>query len=622
MVEQSFFYWLALRLKDRFMHFLAHSVTGRCLAAVAAFFGGIWGRSGVRYLLLEKSALQSSFEKGALGSIFGFVDSLAAKPAKFFAPILEKSRILSFFKHFCDNLVHISLRSFGLMLLLVGGIPTAASFVTAGYVPLLMAAIAALGLPLVLLNRSFAQIYNGSFVMKKVLGFFFVEEIEDTQTIKHYLPLFALLGLAFGAISSFVDLTTFLMIFGGAIGGILVLHRTEIGIFAAAFLIPIVPTMLVLGLFAITIASFLIKVFITGKTSLKFGVLDLLVLIFAAIVAYSVIITYNLASSAPVVMVYGIFILFYFAAKNTINTREKLFAALSIIAVSGLFVAAFGIWQRLTGNFVMTEAWVDMDFFDPTMVRIYSTLENPNVLGKYLIFIVMIAFGMAYYFRDYLHKIAALGIMATAGLCLVFTQSRGAWLGVILAAAVFALLRDRRLVILGILGLIAAPFFISPEVLQRFLSIGDLADTSTNFRVSIWLGSLDMARVFWPIGIGLGTENFNVIYNLYALSAARALHSHNLYLQLLIDLGIAGLVTFVLIAVAFTKGLFVEAAKNRDGHLKTVAAVLAAAMLGYLLQGMTDNIWFNYRVLAFFWLILALGAALINTIGGKINEQI
>ena len=622
MVEQSFFYWFFMRVKSYWMHIFAHSLAGRCFAHIAAFLGSIWGKSAVRDLFLEGYALQSSYKKGIIGSVSKTCSNFAAKSSRFFAPEFEKSQILLFVKDFLQNLHHISLRSFGVMFFIMGSVPAVISFVILGYVPLLIAVIAALGMPFVFLNRSFAQMLGGSWLLQKTLGFFFVNDVGDTNKVRHYLPLFISLGAAFGVIAVFLELQTFVFVFAGTIGAIMVLYKTEIGIFAAALLIPIVPTMMVLGLFAVIIVSFLIKVFITGKTDLKFSVIDLFVLLFGGIVAYSLAISYNFASSSPVVLVYLLYIMFYFAAKNTINTREKFFTVLSIIAVSGLVVAAFGVWQRVTGNFVMTEAWLDTDFFDPSMVRIYSTLENPNVLGQYLIFIVMISFGMFYYFKNYAHKTIAFGIMAVSGLCLVFTQSRGAWLGVILAMGIFALLRDRRLVVLGLLGLLAAPFIISPEVLQRFLSIGDLADTSTNFRLSILLGSLDMAQIFWPIGIGLGTENFNMIYNLYAFSAARALHSHNLYLQLVIDLGIAGLATFLLIAAAFIKGLFVETSKNPDKHIKTAAAVLSAAMLGYLLQGMTDNIWYNYRVLAFFWLILALGTALLDFInnGGQKNE--
>jgi len=621
LVERSFFYWLTTYLIDKFAHFFRHSLVGRVFSGLGAFLGRIWRGSWMHHIFLGDFSLQRGFGNGVSGKALAGVGGLATKSSAALAPHMEQSRILSWFKTFCDGLPHISLRSFGIMLLLMGAIPSAANFIMHQYVPLLMGLIALIGLPLLPLNRSFAQLHHGSWVMQKTLRFFFVDDIKQQDDTLHYLPLFVILGLAFGLAAAFLDLTTFIILLGGTIGGILVLYRTEFGIFTAAFLIPLVPTMMVLGLLAVTVLSFAIKVFVTGTSTLKFSAIDVFVLIFGVIVAHSLIISYNTASSAPVVAVYLLYILFYFVVKNTMASRQKIFAALSLIAVSGLGVAAFGVWQRLTGNFVMTEAWVDAEFFDQTMVRIYSTLENPNVLGEYLIFVIIIAFGMLYYFREYLHKAAAAGILAVAGLCMIYTQSRGAWMGLIFAFGIYALVRDRRLVVLGLLGLLAAPFIIPPEVLFRFLSIGDLTDTSTSFRVSIWMGSLDMIRVFWPMGIGLGEDTFNMIYNLYAFSAARALHSHNLYMQLIIDLGIGGLITFFLTIGCFVKGLFVTGTKHTDKTMRTLAAVIVAGMLGYLLQGITDNVWFNYRILAFFWLMLALGAAAAKIEWRAKNEQ-
>jgi len=556
--------------------------------------------------LLGGFGVQKNFNDSVCGrALHGFGDA-AARCADSFRPHADRSLFISNSRAFFDNLPHISLRSYGVLLFLTGAIPSAASFVLHGYLPLLMVLFAAFGLPLVLINRSFAEMFNGSWVAGKAGRFFHIAKLDECD-VRHYLPLFALLGAAFGAAAHFLDLTTFVLLIGGFVGGLLVLYKTEIGIFATAFLLPLMPTMLILGLVSVTVLSFVIKVFVTGKILLHFAAIDLFVLLFALIIALSTAFSFNIASSLPVAAVYLIFIAFYFVVKNTINTRQKFFAALSIIAVSGLLVAAFGVWQRLTGNFVMTDAWLDAQFFGYGAGRIYSTLENPNVLGKYLIFIFIIAFGMIYYFKEYLHKFAAAGILAVAALCLIFTQSRGAWLGVIIAMAVFALLRDRRLVLVGIIALIIAPFFIPPEVMTRFLSIGDLADTSTSFRVSIWLGSLDMIRAFWPIGIGLGAENFTMIYNLYAFSAAHALHSHNLFLQLVIDFGIGGLAVFFCMMACFFKSTFITTTAGPDRVMHAAAAALSAAMLGFLIQGLADNVWFNYRVLGFFWLIIALG---------------
>ena len=608
MISQSYSFWLIMRLSQHLGHFFKHSLMGRAFFALANFVGGLWKQSYVRHVLLGDFGLQKGFDKGFTGKTLNRLGNAAVKTSSVFSAPVGQSLIISWLCGLGGNLLHISLRSFGLALFLMGAIPTGISFALHGYVPLLLGLAAAAGLPFMFINRSTAQMYNGSFFAQLAGRFFFVQALEE-EPVKHYLALFAVMGLAFGAAAYLLSLTTLVFLIGGLIGGLLILHRVEVGIFAAAFLMPLIPTMLTLGLLAATTASFAIKVFVTGKIQLKFTSLDAFVLVFAAIVAYSLVISYNTAASAPVAAVYLLYLMFYFVVKNTITTREKLFGLVSVIATSGLAVAAFGVWQRLTGNFTMTAAWLDMQFFDETMVRIYSTLENPNVLGKYLIFIILIAFAMIYYFEEYFHKTVAAGILAVAAGCMLFTQSRGAWLGAILALGVFALLRDRRLVVLGVIGLIIAPFFIPAEVLTRFLSIGDLADTSTNFRLSIWLASLEMIRVFWPIGIGLGTETFVMLYNLYAFSAAHALHTHNLYLQLIVDLGIAGLGVFFLIISGFLKGLFVQAAYGADRAMQTLAAALPAAMLGFLLQGLTDNVWYNYRILGFFWLVVALGAA-------------
>ena len=581
---------------------------GRCFFAVGGFSSGLWRGGLVRRVLLGDFGMEKGFAGGVTGRIMAYDGALAARLSARLKKPVDNSLIVSTARGVGDNLLHISLRSYGLFFVLTGGIPTVYSFVIHGYVGLALAAGAAAGLPLVLINRSIAQIYNGSLFLQKIGRFFFVKDyglVEKPR--RHYLPLFIAAGLAFGGLAVALELALFVMILAAA-GSLLVLYKTEVGVFAAALLMPIVPTMMILGLMAVCFVSFVVKAAVTGRIALKFNAIDAFVAFFGFVVMVSSFLSFNRAASAPVALVYILFVLFYFVVKNTINTRAKFLALLSFIVAGGFAVAGFGVWQRLTGNFVMTDAWVDAQFFGETMVRVYSTLENPNVLGKYLIFVIIAAFGMLYYMKENLHKLAAAGIFAVASAAMLLTQSRGAWLGAIFAMGVFALIRDRRLVVLGVVALVLAPFFVPQDMLMRFLSIGDLTETSTSFRLAIWLASLEMIRVFWPVGIGLGAETFSMMYNLYAFSAAYALHTHNLYLQVIIDLGLAGFAAFVLIISGFFKGGLM-AAVNGDKAVKTAAAALVAAMAGYLIMGFTDNVWFNYRVLGFFWLIVAAVAA-------------
>ncbi|MCL2620508.1 MAG: hypothetical protein FWD97_06220, partial [Defluviitaleaceae bacterium] len=350
MIHESVIVSFFVALWAKFVRFFEHSVTGRFFGSVSRGLVKVWQGSGLFNLLHGESRLERGFGDSWIGR---FLARLAT-----FKPKAENSVIIGWVAGFCDSLPNISLRYYGVFFMLAGGIPTGVGFAVNGYFPIIFAVIAGLGVPLLLLNRSLAQLHSGSWVLQKAFSFFFVtpQMLEPKET-KQYLPLFAVLGAGLGTVGFFAGLMPFIMVTGGLIGGLLILHRVEAGIFATAFFAPILPTMMILGLSALTIVSFAGKWLISGKATLKFTYTDIFVLLFAGLVAFSVAISFNPANSAPSAGIYILFIGLYFVIKNTMNTRGKLLALAATLATSGLVVAGFGIWQRLTGNFVMTAAW-------------------------------------------------------------------------------------------------------------------------------------------------------------------------------------------------------------------------------------------------------------------------
>jgi putative inorganic carbon (HCO3(-)) transporter len=123
----------------------------------------------------------------------------------------------------------------------------------------------------------------------------------------------------------------------------------------------------------------------------------------------------------------------------------------------------------------------------------------------------------------------------------------------------------------------------------------------------VWLGSLKLAKDYWPSGIGLGLEPFKLIYPKYSLNAAYAHHSHNIYIQLLIETGISGFLMFFAMVVVYYKTMLTGFYKTKDKFISTFMIAIAAGMAGYLAQGMVENIWYNNRVLLTFWVMLAFG---------------
>ena len=216
---------------------------------------------------------------------------------------------------------------------------------------------------------------------------------------------------------------------------------------------------------------------------------------------------------------------------------------------SGLLVSLYGIYQWFFGDNT-GHAWLDKEMFGDIALRVYSTLENPNVLGEYLLLMIPLCSALVWTRKTLLSRLYYFAVLALMLLCMLLTQSRGCWLGLILAAAIFAVLTDKRLVLLAAAVLFVLPFVLPESIIARFTSIGDLTDSSTSYRLYIWLGTLNMLKDFGIYGIGLGSNAFNKIYPFYSYSTVAAPHAHNIYLQLLCETGIVGLGLLLLTVVS------------------------------------------------------------------------
>ena len=208
---------------------------------------------------------------------------------------------------------------------------------------------------------------------------------------------------------------------------------------------------------------------------------------------------------------------------------------------------------------------------------------------------------------------------------MIFTWSRGAWLGMLLAVALFLVISDRRWVFAGVLLLFLVPVALymtgNSAILERFISIGNTADTSTAYRVSIWQASINMISDFWVGGIGIGSDSYTTIYPSYALPGARfALHSHNLYLQFLVETGIIGIVSLFGVLLGFLRTVFATSVvrKIKTSDIAKILVASGTGLLGFMFQGLTDYVWYNYKILMIFWIVIALGIAGSNILK---NEQ-
>ena len=378
---------------------------------------------------------------------------------------------------------------------------------------------------------------------------------------------------------------------------------------AAVVVAPVFPTMVVLMFTLVGYCSLALSLVRDRERELSYSPVNRYVMLYAAIYLAGTIFSADFASSCNPGILTVAFTLFMVVLYNAIRSRRQLDGVVELIVLVGTMVALYGILQYIFGWGYQSAEWVDSNMFADINFRVISTLGNPNMLGQYLILTIPVGGARLLSAKDGKQRIYYVICCAIMCLCIILTYSRGAWLGLLFAGAIFVVMINPRLILLAPFALIALYFLLPETVIGRFTSIGNLADNSTSYRVSIWMGTLSMLKDgYWLCGIGPGDGAFNQVYPVYALSGIVAPHSHNLFLQILCDAGICALVVFIVVLFQYGRSLCVAIQDRSCWRSRVLQIAFLAGIMGFMVQSMTDYSFYNYRVMFIFWSYLAVGA--------------
>ena len=200
---------------------------------------------------------------------------------------------------------------------------------------------------------------------------------------------------------------------------------------------PVLPTMAVLGLTAIAYCSLALNLVRDRNRRLAWAPTNRYILLYAAIYMAGTLFSVNLRSSLNPGLLTVCFVLFSLVLFNAVDSRNQLDVLLDGVVLVGAAVAAYGILQYMFRWGYQSAAWVDSDMFSSIEFRVPSTLDNPNMLGQYLILMVPVGAAKLLSARDWPRRLLYLGCCALMCVCMILTFSRGAWLGLLFAGAVF-----------------------------------------------------------------------------------------------------------------------------------------------------------------------------------------
>ncbi len=297
---------------------------------------------------------------------------------------------------------------------------------------------------------------------------------------------------------------------------------------------------------------------------------------------------------------------------------------LALLLLAGLSQALIGIWQfGLRGD--GPEHFIILERF----YRAYGTFEQPNPFGGYVNLTALLALGVMMGLLADLRGLrrplrswawpAFVAFCAVAAtLAVVFSWSRGAWLGFLAGAGVLALFSVRRLALGLAVGAVAAavvggglwlgvaagsgPALSVADRLAGFgdeFALGDVRGVDINDinyavleRLAHWQAAADMARDDLWTGVGFG--NYAAAYPRYALiNWPDALgHAHNYYLNLLAEVGLPGILAYLIFWLAVVRQTM-RAAHRLAWPERGVAVGLLAAWAALAVHHLVDKLYVN-----------------------------
>ncbi len=597
-------------------------ITG-ALGKVSDYIYNKLGKGIYSFIFGSYEDISDTFSGGMFGS---FQNKKRSRACRYISKSIEESVYVNGIASAMTYLSRLSMRAIGVFLLSSGFYTVLAQlmmyllFESKTSIPygILAVLLMLLGIPLLFSGRPLCNVVYESKIfgnmVRKIFGFN-DRAVESEAVPTGRLNAAFIIGLPFGILSCVVNPLFIAVGIVGMVGAYIILLNPECGYNLMLFMLPFLvvlprPTIILSGIIIYTFICYMIKL-VMGTRYFKPDFLDALVICFMGVLLLGGIFSYGGANSLNVSSIFVSLMLGYFLTVGLVNSKEMLKRVVAISSASLFLVSAYGLYQNFSGD--VSAEWIDTAMFDSISGRVVSTFENPNMLGEYLILLLPVIAAASFGDKGSFKRPGFFVTFAAGAACLIFTWARGAWLGFIFASALFMLIYSRKMMGVIIACLAALPFavpYLPASIVSRFSSIGDLSDTSTNYRVYIWRGSVNLASDYALTGIGVGEQAFDRIYPYYSFAGIeKAPHAHNLFLQLFIEVGIFGFLVFLAVMICMMQNGFTLAKKGEDRTVRLIGCGALCGVLAALVQGMTDYIWYNYRVFFVFWIAVGIVAA-------------
>ena len=301
-------------------------------------------------------------------------------------------------------------------------------------------------------------------------------------------------------------------------------------------------------------------------------------------------------------------VLLFMICLDVFRTPKQFRNIISLLFFSVGLIALDGLYQKFTGvDLLRRQPLVGGPRF------VSASFKNPNNLAGWIMLVfypvLIILFDKKYFRFTAVRKAVCAAFLILLFICLMLTDARAAWISFFCGACIFSTIlvtcfqsKNRLLsfiLILCVVGLIwtSTPLFFKERVFSLF-------DPQTNAeRIKLWHKALIIIKEFNFVGSGINT--FAQATRQVSFAGTGYAYPHNFMLHMAAEIGIPGLVSFLIFLGIYFKKSVTAVCRHHDPLLAGFFTSIAV----FLLHSFFDTNIYSLQLTVLFWIFLGLSSA-------------
>ncbi len=305
---------------------------------------------------------------------------------------------------------------------------------------------------------------------------------------------------------------------------------------------------------------------------------------------------------------------------STITDKKQLNYFLIAMLAGFAIAVAYGCYQAKVG--VKVVLWqVDTSVNKNMPGRVYSFFENPNGFAELLVLLTPFVAVMIANEKEMMGKLLALLILGGCVVAMATTYSRAGYMAFAAIFGLFVLFINWKLVpAVLVLGIVMIPF-LPDSIYYRLVSIVQ-GDSSISSRSYTYNSAIKLITENWSLGIGLGTDVVQKTANSYSYysNGYKFIHSHNTFMQIWVEMGALGLLAFLgTVSNWFKRSSAWIIDKRCPRDLRNIILAGVTAIIGELIFGLVDYVWFYPRVMLIFWAVVSVTISAVRLASSEVK---